>query len=48
MLVRIHHYLRLGEFEEGGEESFCPQTLDQMSEVEFWVRNLERQEKFSF
>ena len=38
----------MGELEEGGEEFLCAQILDQMDEVEFWVRNLERQEKFSF
>jgi type III restriction enzyme len=47
-LVRTGYYLNVGELEEGGEEFPCAQTLDQMDEVEFWVRNLERQEKFSF
>jgi len=48
MLLSKHYYSKVGELEEGGEEFLCAQTLDQMDEVEFWVRNLERQEKFSF
>ena len=52
MLVSTHYYSKVGELEEGGEGFLCAQTLDQMDEggdeVEFWVRNLERQEKFSF
>jgi hypothetical protein len=38
----------VSQLEEGGEEFLCAQTLDQMDAVEFWVRNLERQEKVSF
>ncbi len=45
---RKHYYSKVGELEEEGEEFLCAQTLDEMNEVEFWVRNLERQEKFSF
>jgi type III restriction enzyme len=45
---RKHYYLKVGELEDQGEEFLCAQTLDQMDAVEFWVRNLERQEKFSF
>ncbi len=48
MLLSKHYYPIVGELEEGGEEFLCAQILDQMNEVEFWVRNLERQEKFSF
>jgi type III restriction enzyme len=48
MLPSKRYYSKVGELEEGGEEFLCAQTLDQMDEVEFWVRNLERQEKFSF
>ena len=48
MLLSKHYYSNVGELEEGGEEFLCAQTLNQMNEVEFWVRNLERQEKFSF
>lgn len=43
-----HYYSKVGELEEEGEEFLCAQILDQMNEVEFWVRNLERQENFSF
>jgi len=48
MLLSKHYYSKVGEIDEGGEEFLCAQTLDQTDEVEFWVRNLERQEKFSF
>lgn len=43
-----HYYPKVGELEADGEEFFCAQFIDQMEEVEFWVRNLERQERFSF
>ncbi len=48
MLLSKHYSSKVGELEEDGEEFLCAQTLNQMDEVEFWVRNLERQEKFSF
>jgi type III restriction enzyme len=38
----------VGELKAEGEEFLCGQFIDQMDEVEFWVRNLERQERFSF
>ena len=43
-----HYYPKVGELEDKGEEFFCAQFIDQMAEVEFWVRNLERQPKLSF
>ncbi len=43
-----HYYPKVGELEGEGEEFLCAQYLDQMDEVEFWVRNLERQDKLSF
>jgi type III restriction enzyme len=45
---RKHYYPKVGELEDRGEEFLCAQLLDQMEEVEFWVRNLERQSEFSF
>jgi len=48
VLVRTHYYSKVDELDEEGEEFHCAQTLDQMDEVGFWVRNLDRQEKFSF
>jgi type III restriction enzyme len=48
MLLSKHYYSRVGELEQAGEEFLGAQTLDQMNEVEFWVWNLKRQEKFSF
>jgi type III restriction enzyme len=43
-----HYYPKVGELKAEGEEFLCGQFIDQMDEVEFWVRNLERQERFSF
>lgn len=43
-----HYYPKVGELNSEGEEFLCAQFIDQMDEVEFWVRNLERQESFSF
>lgn len=43
-----HYYPKIGDLDDRGEEFLCAQFIDQMEEVEFWVRNLERQEKFSF
>ena len=45
---RKHYYPKVGELEDRGEEFLCAQLIDQMEEVEFWVRNLERQPEFSF
>jgi type III restriction enzyme len=44
---RKHYYPKVGELDDKGEEFLCAQFIDQMEEVEFWVRNLEKQEKFS-
>jgi type III restriction enzyme len=43
-----HYYPKVGELEGEGEQFLCAQFIDQMEEIEFWVRNLERQESFSF
>ena len=43
-----HYYPKVGELDGEGEEFLCAQFIDQMEEIEFWVRNLERQESFSF
>jgi type III restriction enzyme len=43
-----HYYPKVGELESSGEEFLCARFLDQLDQVEFWVRNLERQERFSF
>lgn len=45
---RKHYYSKVGELEDRGEEFLCAQFIDQMPEVEFWVRNLERQPELSF
>lgn len=42
-----HYYPKVGEI-ANPEELACAHFLDQLPEVEYWVRNLERQEKFSF
>ncbi len=43
-----HYYPKIGELAGEGEEFLCTQFIDQMDEVEFWVRNLDRQPNFSF
>jgi type III restriction enzyme len=43
-----HYYPKVGELDGEGEQFLCAQFIDQMEEVEFWVRNLERQGSFSF
>jgi type III restriction enzyme len=43
-----HYYPKVGELEGQGEEYLCAQFIDQIDEVEFWVRNLDRQPNFSF
>jgi len=43
-----HYYPKVGELDGEGEKFLCAQFIDQMEEVEFWVRNLERQGSFSF
>jgi type III restriction enzyme len=43
-----HYYPKVGALDDKGEEFQCAQFIDQMREVDFWVRNLERQERFSF
>jgi len=43
-----HYYPKVGDLDDKGEEFQCAQFIDQMREVDFWVRNLERQERFSF
>ncbi len=43
-----HYYPKVGDLDDRGEEFLCAQFIDQMDEIEYWVRNLDRQEKFSF
>ena len=43
-----HYYPDVGDLKSDGEEFQCAQFIDMLPEVKFWVRNLERQEKFSF
>ena len=43
-----HYYPVVGELKPTGEEYQCAQYLDSRSEVETWVRNLERRPKYSF
>lgn len=43
-----HYYPKVGDLEDKGEEFVCAQFIDQMEEVEFWVRNLDRQPALSF
>lgn len=43
-----HYYPLVGELKSEGEEFRCAQLIDSLQEVEFWVRNLERQPRYSF
>lgn len=43
-----HFYEQVGELREDGEEFFCAKFIDGLPDVEFWVRNLERQPVYSF
>lgn len=43
-----HYYPQIGDLKEDGEEVECAQYLDQMEEVEFWVRNLSQKPDHSF
>lgn len=42
-----HYYAEVGELKNTGEEFECAQAIDRNSNIEYWVRNLERQERFS-
>jgi len=43
-----HYYPEIGDLEASGEEFECAQYLDQMEQVEFWVRNPVRRPGQSF
>ena len=43
-----HYYQHVGDLKSEGEEFQCAEFIDRLPEVKFWVRNLERQPKFSF
>ncbi|MBP6507903.1 MAG: DEAD/DEAH box helicase family protein [Opitutaceae bacterium] len=43
-----HYHRQVGELGDKGEEFECALFLDQLTEVETWVRNLERQPERSF
>lgn len=43
-----HYYPKIGDLDDKGEEFLCAQYIDQMEEMDFWVRNLDRQPALSF
>lgn len=43
-----HYYPAIGDLEDKGEEFECAQFIDQMDEVDFWVRNPARRPNASF
>ena len=43
-----HYYPEVGDLEDSGEQFECAQFIDQLDEVDFWVRNLERRGRNSF
>lgn len=43
-----HYYPQIGDLEDHGEEFDCAVFLDNLPEVKYWVRNLERRPNHSF
>jgi type III restriction enzyme len=43
-----HYYKDIGDLKSTGEEFECAQFIDNLPEVQFWVRNLSRQPSYSF
>jgi type III restriction enzyme len=43
-----HYFPQVGELRSEGEEFECAQLLDQLPQVRYWVRNLERKPNASF
>lgn len=43
-----HYYPDVGDLKEKGEEYNCAQYLEELPEIKFWVRNLERRQNNSF
>jgi type III restriction enzyme len=43
-----HYYADVGDLKASGEEFECAQVIDALPEVEFWVRNIDSQPKYSF
>lgn len=43
-----HYYPQIGDLRDHGEEFECAEFLDQLPEIEYWIRNLERREDTSF
>lgn len=43
-----HYYKHISDLKEKGEEFQCAQFIDKLPQVEYWVRNIERQPALSF
>ncbi|OOO64645.1 hypothetical protein BS638_10365 [Clostridium tepidum] len=43
-----HYYADVGELKDSGEEFDCAVYIDSMPEVKYWIRNLEKQPRYSF
>lgn len=43
-----HYYPQVGDLRGEGEEFQCAQFIDSLSEIKFWIRNLERRPLHSF
>ena len=43
-----HYYPEIGNLKAEGEEFECAQYIDQLKQVRFWARNIERQPDYSF
>lgn len=47
-LFRKHYYPEIGDLNSEGEEFECAQFIDQLEEIDFWVRNPARRPEHSF
>lgn len=47
-IFQKHYYPEIGDLDERGEEFECAQFIDQLDEIEFWVRNPARRPGHSF
>ena len=48
MSITGNSFLKILNLKSEGEEFECAQYIDQLEEVECWIRNIERQPNFSF
>ena len=47
-VFKKHYYPEVGNLNDTGEEFECAQFIDQLDEIDFWVRNIEHRSRNSF